>query len=443
MEVPVKTKQKNALDKLTWSWAPKSERDAGDATVKNLLLHWFPAKVKFRSLAWSYSFWLGTISATLFGILSLTGVILMFLYVPSVERAYQSVKDLDYVVSFGRVLRNSHRMAAHLMVAVVFLHMVRVFLSGAYKRGLSKYSNRPLNWIIGMILLLLTFFLSFTGYLLPWDQLAYWAITVGTNIARAAPLVGETIRYFLLGGNSIGQSTLIRFYVLHCFFLPTAVLFLFAYHMWRIRKDGGLASVDALTQEQRREKVQPPKSKTYSLLGLATKSTVQVDYFVVNNEQHEVNSSPHLTVRLLSVMLLTTVVVLILSLLVPAPLEEPANPAVTPNPAKAPWYFLWLQEIVTDTTIHIGNFTINGALMGGILLPGLLLLGLALWPYFDKSPDIATGIWFHKARKWQNIVFLVLVLLIVIFTIIGTFLRGPYWQFYWPWETWPQTPVPL
>jgi len=439
----VKTPPKNKLDKLTWTWSPKSERDAGDAVVKNLLLHWFPAKVKLRSLSWSYSLWLGTISATLFAILSLTGVILMFLYVPSVERAYQSVKDLDYVISFGRILRNSHRMAAHLMVAAVFLHMVRVFLTGAYKPGLSKHSNRPLNWLVGLVLLLLTFFLSFTGYLLPWDQLAYWAITVGTNIARAAPLVGEELRYFLLGGNTIGQSTLIRFYVLHCFFLPALVLFLFVYHMWRIRKDGGLAAVDTLVQEQKREKVTPPKGKTFSLLGLATKSSVQVDYFVVNNEKHEVNASPHLTVRLLSVVLLTTILVLGLAMLVPAPLEEPANPSVTPNPAKAPWYFLWLQEIVTDTTVHIGDYTINGALVGGILLPGLLLLGLALWPYLDKSPAQATGVWFHKTRKWQNVVFLILVILIVLLTIIGTFLRGPYWDFYWPWETWPPTPMKL
>jgi len=443
MDAPVKTKQKTALERLTWTWAPRSERDAGDAVVKNLLLHWFPAKVKTRSLAWNYSLWLGTVSATLFLILTVTGVFLMFLYVPSVERAYQSVKDLEYVVSFGRILRNSHRLAAHLMVAAVFLHMVRVFLTGAYKRGLSEHSNRPLNWLIGIVLLLLTLFLSFTGYLLPWDQLAYWAITVGTNIARAAPVIGEQLRYLLLGGNTIEQNTLIRFYVLHCFFLPAGMLLLFAYHMWRIRKDGGLASVDALVQQQRQEKIEPPKSKTFSLLGIATKSSVQQDYYVINNEKHEVNSSPHLTRRILAVMLLTTVIVLFLSMAMPAPLEEPANPAVTPNPAKAPWYFLWLQEIHTDTTIHLGDFTINGALVGGILLPGLLLLGLALWPYLDKSGHAAIGVWFHRTRKLQNLVFLVLVLLIIVFTVIGTFLRGPYWQLYWPWEMWPQTPLPL
>src|SRR6478672_11354881 len=177
--------------KMKWAWKPESKREAGDAVVRNLLLHWFPAKVSLESLAWGYSFWLGTISAVLFLILTITGGILMFLYVPSVERAYLSVKDLEYTISFGWFLRGLHRISAHLMVAIVFLHMVRVFLTGAFKNGTTVNQNRPLNWIIGIALLLITLLLSFTGYLLPWDQLAYWAITVGTNIASSAPVFGE------------------------------------------------------------------------------------------------------------------------------------------------------------------------------------------------------------------------------------------------------------
>src|SRR3990172_783308 len=191
---------KKLYNNLIWAWNPGSEKESGDAIVKNLLLHWFPNKVTKGSLSWKYSLWLGTISFVLFVILTGTGVILMFLYVPSVERAYSSVKDIEFVVAFGWLLRSVHRISAHLMVAVVFLHMVRVFLTGAYKNGKAAGSNRPLNWIIGVSLLLSTLLLSFTGYLLPWDQLAYWAITVGTNIASSAPLVGEQIRFFLLGG---------------------------------------------------------------------------------------------------------------------------------------------------------------------------------------------------------------------------------------------------
>ena len=130
----------------------------------------------------------------------------------------------------------------------------------------------------------------------------------------------------------------------------------------------------------------------------------------------------------------------LLTLLLRAPLEEPANPSITPNPAKAPWYFLWLQELVSDTTFRIGHFTVNGALLGGVLLPGILVLGLILWPYFDKSPASAVGVWFAAERKRQIIVFLIVVLCVAILTIVGTFMRGPYWDFYWPWQAWPEIP---
>jgi quinol-cytochrome oxidoreductase complex cytochrome b subunit len=431
---------KRILEQLTWTWKPGSEREAGDSIVRNLLLHWFPAKVTRASLSLGYSFWLGTISAVLFAILTVTGVVLMFLYVPSVERAYASVKDLEFAVSFGWFLRGLHRIAAHLMVAVVFLHMVRVFLCGAYKNGTAAGQNRPLNWIVGLVLLLTTFLLSFTGYLLPWDQLAYWAITVGTNIASAAPLVGEKIRYLLLGGNQIDQNTLLRFYVLHCFFLPLLTLLLFSWHMWRVRKDGGLAAVDRLALGQKAGKTPPVTAKTYSLLGIAGGRTVHVETALVDEDQHTVHSSPHLTRRLLAVTMATVAACALLTLLAPAPLEEPANPNVTPNPAKAPWYFLWLQELVTDTTVQIGDFTVNGALIGGIMAPGLLVLLAAIWPYWDKSTAASVGIWFARERKRQNIVFLVIVAIVLILTIVGTFMRGPYWNLYWPWEAWPEMP---
>jgi quinol-cytochrome oxidoreductase complex cytochrome b subunit len=425
---------------IKWTWLPESTREAGDSVVKNFLLHWFPAKVTRQSLSWNYSFWLGTISAVLFLILVLTGIPLMFLYVPSVERAYLSVKDIEFAVSYGWFLRGLHRISAHLMVAVVFLHMIRVFLTGAFKNGTAVNQNRPLNWVIGVVLLLLTLLLSFTGYLLPWDQLAYWAITVGTNIASAAPGVGEAMRFFLLGGTTIEQNTLIRFYVLHCFFLPLLVTLLFSYHMWRVRKDGGLACVDRLSLEQKKEPVAPIKSKTYSLLGITSGSTVHVETTIIDEDKHTVMSSPNLTRRLLVVTLGTLVVASVLTILFRAPLEAAANPSITPNPAKAPWYFLWLQELVTTTTFTVAGFTVNGALIGGIILPGLLVLAAIAWPYLDKSPINVIGLWWARERRRQNIVFLVIVAAILILTIIGTFLRGPYWNWYWPWESWPVMP---
>ena len=441
--MPIVESAKGLYKKLTWAWSPGSEKESGDAIVKNMLLHWFPNKVTAGSLSWKYSLWLGTISFVLFAILCLSGVILMFLYVPSVERAYGSVKDIEYVVSFGWLLRAVHRIGAHCMVAVVFLHMVRVFLTGGYKNGSAVGARRPLNWIVGIVLLIMTLLLSFTGYLLPWDQLAYWAITVGTNIASAAPVVGKGMRFFLLGGNEIAQNTLIRFYVLHVFFLPCIVIFLFSYHMWRVRKDGGLAVADHEALDQTPERIAPVKSKTYSLLGITNGTSVHIQNTMVDEERNSVPASPHLTRRIWLVTIVTTVVVIALSFVFRAPLEAPANPAVTPNPAKAPWYFLWLQEIVTDTTLKLGPLTINGALLGGILLPGLLVFLAVWWPYRDRTGIEAVGVWFAPQRRKQNITFLAICLIIVVFTIIGTYLRGPYWNFYWPWESWPEMPVRL
>jgi cytochrome b-561 len=424
-----------------WSLRPQSDREAGDAITSNFLLHWFPAKVSKASMAWSYSFWLGTITAALFLLTILSGLPLLLLYVPSVERAYQSVKDIEYVITFGRWLRGVHRIAAHGMVIVVVLHLVRVFLTGSYKNGIGRNQRRQWNWVIGVVMLLLTLFLSFTGYLLPWDQLAFWAVTVGTNIAAAVPAIGPGMRELLIGGRAIEQATLIRFYVLHIVFLPGALCGLFAYHMWRIRKDGGLACADREELAAAARAVTPSRTKTYTLLGVARGTSPAVTARTLEAPETTVNAVPDLARRAMIVTLATIAVISILAVFLRSPLEEPANALVTPNPAKAPWYFLWLQEIVTDTTIHLGSFTINGAFIGGVVLPGILLLALTIWPWFDRSPLSATGRWLPAARRMQNLVFILVLVAILILTFIGMELRGPYWQFYWPWEAWSSIPT--
>lgn len=427
--------------KRFWSYRPQSDREAGDAVVSNFLLHWFPAKVCKRSLDWSYSFWLGTISAALFLLLILSGFPLLFLYVPSVERAYASVKDIEYVITFGSWIRAVHRLSAHLMVVAVFLHLVRVFLTGAYKNGIGRGQRREWNWVMGVAMLLLTLFLSFTGYLLPWDQLAYWAVTVGTNIASSVPVVGPSLRELLIGGRTIEQPTLIRFYVLHVIVLPAALGVLFAYHMWRVRKDGGLARGDREAVLRERVEEPPVPTKTYTLLGVARGTAPAIRATTVEARDVTVNAVPDLTRRAAIAVLGTIALISILAALVRSPLEEPANALITPNPAKAPWYFLWLQEIVTDTTVRIGSFTVNGAFLGGVVLPGILLALLTAWPWLDKSPGADAGVWFPKSRQRQNAVFLALCLVVLLFTLIGTFSRGPYWHFYWPWEQWPEIPT--
>jgi len=426
--------------KALWSFRPRSDRESGDAVVSNFLLHWFPAKVFKPSLDWTYSFWLGTITSALLLLLVLSGLPLLFLYVPSVERAYASVKDIEYVVTFGSWIRSVHRLSAHLMVAAVFLHLVRVFLTGAYKNGTGRGQRRQWNWVIGVGMLLATLFLSFTGYLLPWDQLAYWAVTVGTNIASSIPVVGPTLRELMIGGRTIEQPTLIRFYVLHILVLPGALGALFVYHMWRVRKDGGLARADREALLTEKIPAPPARSKTYTLLGVARGTAPTIRSTTIEAPNLSVNAVPDLTRRAATAVLGTIAVISILSTFVRSPLEEAANALVTPNPAKAPWYFLWLQEIVTDTTFHIGSFTVNGAFLGGVLLPGLLVGVLTLWPWLDKSPASDAGVWWARTRRGQNLVFLALCLVVVLFTLIGTFCRGPYWHFYWPWETWPEIP---
>jgi len=202
--------------------------------AESVLLHAHSAKVRRRTLEFSSTYFLGGLALILFAILIVTGLMLMIYYHPSVPQAYDDMKELQFVVSNGRFLRNVHRWAAHAMVLVVFLHMLRVFYHKAYR------SPREFNWVVGVGLLLLTLLLSYTGYLLPWDQLAFWGVSVGTNMVRAMPVLGSRIRYLLLGGNIVGENALLRFYVLHCVLLPTAISFGVAVHLWRVRRDGGV-----------------------------------------------------------------------------------------------------------------------------------------------------------------------------------------------------------
>jgi quinol-cytochrome oxidoreductase complex cytochrome b subunit len=204
----------------------------------NVFLHLFSVKSRRRMLEFNATWYLGALTFGTFLVLVATGILLMLYYHPSVPQAYADMKDLQFAVSSGVFLRNLHRWSAHAMVFLVFAHMFKVFYRGAYR------APREFNWVIGVVLLLVTLLLSYTGYLLPWDQLAYWAVTVGSNIASAVPLMGQKIRFLMLGGNSVNANALLRFYVLHCMILPLTAIFLIAIHFWRIRKDGGLYSPD-------------------------------------------------------------------------------------------------------------------------------------------------------------------------------------------------------
>jgi cytochrome b6 len=212
----------------------RTNRTRSLAIFGNLFLHLLPVKVRESSLRVRATYYLGSFAFFLFLVLSATGILLMLYYHPAVPQAYLDMKDLRFVVSNGIFLRNLHRVAAHAMVLIVFWHMFHVFYRGGYK------PPHEFNWVVGVILLMLTLFLSYTGYLLPWDQLAFWAITVGTNIISSMPLLGQPTRFLLLGGNVVGENALLRFYVLHCVILPLGTLFFIGIHFWRVRKDGGI-----------------------------------------------------------------------------------------------------------------------------------------------------------------------------------------------------------
>jgi quinol-cytochrome oxidoreductase complex cytochrome b subunit len=326
---------------------------------------------------------LGVITFSLFVILLATGVLLMFYYVPTPDAAYTTMQDLIFVVPFGRVMRNLHRWAAEGMVITIVLHLGRVFFTGAYK------PPREFNWVVGVGLLLLTLALSFTGYLLPWDQLAYWAITVGTNMVGYFPVLGDLMRALLLGGETVTERTLIRFYVLHVALLPLALAWLIGYHFWRIRKDGGLAK---------------PRTLPIQESGLSFPRVMYIE---------------------LALFLALLLVFLPLAYWLDAPLGPLADPARPPNPAKAPWYFVGVQELVSYS-----------AVWGGVIVPTLLLIALLLLPYLDRDPR-GIGIWFAHERKRIVAAGSLVLLATVALTIVGALLRGPNWRFYRPWEGWP------
>jgi len=393
---------------------PSSDLERAQTSFTNFFLHLHPVKVHRNTLRPVYTLGLGLISLFLFLILVTTGVLLMFYYVPSTNQAYDRMLDLRGTVAFGIFLRNMHRWAAHGMVAMVFLHMCRVFFTGAYKKP------REFNWILGVVLLLLTLFMSFTGYLLPWDQLAFWAITVGTSIAGYAPLVGSQIKFLLLGDTTVGQEALLRFYVLHVAVLPAILSLLVAIHFWRIRKDGGLSRPEPGTPPKSESTVVQlriePGKRVFGLQGFVRGPFTRIG----NTPDDSVYSWPNLLMAELFVFVLTVSLILVISLAFNAPLEQPVNPMHPPNPAKAPWYFLGLQEMVSYS-----------AFWGGIGVPTVFVLLLLAAPYIDRSPK-GVGRWFARERLLANTIFLTLAILNVIFIIVGTFFRGPNWTFVSP-----------
>lgn len=388
-----------------------------------LWLHIHPVKVHKSRFRFTYTFYLGFISFYLFLILTATGIALMFYYRPSTALAYQDMKDLEFAVFLGKFTRNLHRWSAHAMIVVVVLHMYRVFVTGSYKKP------RQFNWVIGVFLLLLTLLLSFTGYLLPWDQLAFWAITVGTSIGAYTPWLGPKLRELLLGGTIVGDAALNRFYVLHCIALPAAMAALTMVHFWRIRKDGGLSPPPGLAASRADGRAAPeywrpahsgpaaePRTDRRGTVAVAARNVVVSAS--ASAEDDVVLAYPFAFYREGVAALATLLVMMAISLVWNAPLEEIANPAKTPNPAKAPWYFLGIQELVSYS-----------AFFGGVAAPALMILALLALPYLDTGPERRPS-----ERKLAIGVFSIVLLANLALIVIGVWFRGEGWKFVLPWR---------
>jgi quinol-cytochrome oxidoreductase complex cytochrome b subunit len=329
---------------------PDDDRGRMRMVVDNLVLHLHPSKVPARTLGWTYTWGLGGLSALLITLLAVTGIFLQMNYTPSPPQAYLDVLALRSDTWFGDLLRNVHHWSANLLVLVVVLHLLRVFFTGGHR------PPRENNWIFGLVMLLLVLGANFTGYLLPWDQLAYWAITVGTSILSYIPLIGDWLSRTLLGGPEVGPSTLLNFYSLHISWIPLALMMLMSLHFWRVRKDGGL------TMPRKVDENQEPKPE-------------------------RVTTIPYLVRRELVWAMVWIAILLIFSMMVPAPLDEIANPLHSPNPAKAPWYFLGLQELL----LHFHP------VVAGIIIPTLALGALFLLPFLDINL-LSVGVYFRSRR---------------------------------------------
>ncbi|KPL21884.1 MAG: hypothetical protein AMJ93_08510 [Anaerolineae bacterium SM23_84] len=323
---------------------PADARSRLRAVLDSLILHLHPIRVPAPAIRFTYTWGLGGIAAVLVALLGLTGVMLMFRYEPTVDRAYSSIQVLEAEVVFGSLIRAVHHWSATLLVVVAFLHLVRVFLTGGFKQG------RLVNWLIGIGLLLLVLLFNFTGYLLPWDQLAYWAMTVSTTMLHYIPWVGETISHLVLAGPEVGQGTLSNFYALHVALLPAVGAVALGYHFWRVRKDGGISQPVGQAGEQ----------------------------------VEQVTTIPHLLRKEIALAALVITAVFMWGMLMPAPLGELADPNHPPSPAKAAWYFVGLQELL----LHMDPLAF-------IVLAGVVLAGMVLLPRWDRR-DEDIGVYFRS-----------------------------------------------
>lgn len=326
---------------------PRTDRERVRLATNDLILHLHPVRVSRASIRWTYTFGLGGLAVLLLVMLIGTGILLMFAYSPSEAGAYQSIVDLQTEIWFGQLIRNLHHWSGNLLLVVVLLHMLRVFYTGAFRQP------REFNWQLGLALLGLVALANFTGYLLPWDQLSYWAVTVAHGIIEHIPIVGPPVGNLLIGGNDVSETTLRNFFALHVILIPLGFLVIGSFHVWRVRKD---------KFSQPRDLNQPAEKRP-----------------------DMVTTIPHLVSREVAYGLVAIALLLLWASFVNAPLQAAANPNSPPNPTKAAWYFMGIQELLLHFHPTFAAF----------LIPAITIGTLVAMPYLREDMDVE-GIWFRS-----------------------------------------------
>ena len=339
---------------------------------RNFFFHFRPRKVSAQALRFNLTYGLGGAAALMIVLQLLTGMLLNFNFEPVPVLSYLSVQHIQNEIFLGQLIRNLHHWTGHFLVGITCLHLLRVFFSGAY------FTPRRRSWYSGLALLLLVLLANFTGYLLPWDQLAFWAVTIASSMLSYIPVVGELLQRLILGGSEVSEATLYIFHSFHTTLLPFAFLLCMSYHFWRVRKSGGV-----------------------KVSGQA--------------EQEMLPVIPELLVRELSFAAVVICFLLLFAMFFDAPLTGMANPALTPETVKAPWYFLWLQELL----LHMSP------VLALCILPLAFTLFLLLLPFLGQNGE--------KPSRVVQLILSCFFVIILILTITGIWFRGAGMRLILPW----------
>ncbi len=334
----------------------------------NFLLHLHPPTIPASQARWSYTLGTGGLAVFLSLVLLVTGILEMYYYIPLPDRATISVQTIATFVPFGGLVRNLHFWGAQLLVLVLLVHLLRVLLTGAYKQP------RRFNYLLGLVLLVLTLSLDFTGYILRWDEGVSWALVVGTNLIKTIPWVGTSLFEFVIGSVDIGPATLLRFYSWHIFGLTLAMMIAVGWHLFRMRRDGGIAA--------------PPAA-------LRQDSTRITRWELLRRE--------------LLLMTFAGMALVLLATFAPAPVTPPLNSLNTEvADARAPWFFLWIQQLLK----------VADPFLMGVVIPLALLAILVLLPYLKPQPsDSEMGRWFPRGGRMVQVIIFVLSALIIGLTV--------------------------